>query len=361
VKVLLVTPDFPPGHGGIQQLLARLVGNRRRVDYEVITPAAPGAEEWDAAQDFSVVRTPSLPDRRVTIAALNARALAHARRGRPDLVLVGHLVGAPAAVAARRALGIPFAVYLHALEIAERPGLAALAGRHAAKMIAVSRYTAGLARGVGVSEERIVIVPPGVEPAGAPGPADGRAPRILTVARLQDRYKGFDVMVRAMPLVRARVPDAEWVVVGDGRLRGEIARLAGVHGVADAIQLRGAVSDQERDELYEGCSVFAMPSRLPVGSAGEGFGIVYLEAATRGMPAVAGNVGGAVDAVVDGETGVLVDPTSHLAVAGALAELLGDPARARAMGQAAARFAQGFAWPDIAARVEDVLLDAAQR
>ena len=363
LRVLLVTPDFPPGLGGIQRLLERLVEHAAAADYEVLTLASSGADAWDAQRAYAVRRVAAPgPSRQVAIAALNAAAIAHARRTRPDVVLAGHIVTAPAAIAVRRALGIPYAVYFYALELRERARLAGYAGRGAAAVIAISRYTAELAREAGVPAERIRIVPPGVDLATVATPVpNGAPPRVLTVARLQDRYKGFDVMARALPLVRARVPGTEWVVVGDGRLRGEIARQAAAHGIAGAVRLCGSLPDAERDAWYERSQAFAMPSRLPPGSAGEGFGIVYLEAGTRGVPSVAGNVGGAVDAVVDGETGLLVDPTSHLAVADAVASLLEDPARSHEMGAAAARHAERFAWPRIAGEVEAVLLEAAGR
>ena len=103
-----------------------------------------------------------------------------------------------------------------------------------------------------------------------------------------------------------------------------------------------------------------MPSRLPAGGfAGEGFGIVYLEADAHGCPVVAGAVGGALDAVADGESGLLVDPTDHVAVAAALTELLSEPRRRRQLGQAGARRAEAFAWPLIAAQVEDLVLELA--
>jgi phosphatidylinositol alpha-1,6-mannosyltransferase len=98
-----------------------------------------------------------------------------------------------------------------------------------------------------------------------------------------------------------------------------------------------------------------MPSRLSSLGGGEGFGIVYLEAACHLLPVVAGNVGGAVDAVVDGVTGVLVDPTDHIAVANAIAELLLDERRAQNLGRAGAARAREFAWPQIAKQVEDLL------
>ena len=104
-----------------------------------------------------------------------------------------------------------------------------------------------------------------------------------------------------------------------------------------------------------------MPSRLPALGGGEGFGIVYLEAGARGLPVVAGNVGGALDAVVDGETGVLVEPTDPTAVAKAAVELLRSPERAARMGHNAAARAERFAWPVIARRVEDLVLAVANQ
>jgi phosphatidylinositol alpha-1,6-mannosyltransferase len=88
--------------------------------------------------------------------------------------------------------------------------------------------------------------------------------------------------------------------------------------------------------------------------------MVYLEAAAHGVPSVAGNVAGAIDAVVHGETGLLVDPTNHVAVADALTTLLAAPERAGRLGRAGAARAQEFAWPTIARRVEDVLLAVAR-
>ena len=105
-----------------------------------------------------------------------------------------------------------------------------------------------------------------------------------------------------------------------------------------------------------------MPSRLPGAPlAGEGFGIVLLEAAAMSLPVVAGAAGGALDAVEDGVTGLLVDPEDPAALADALIALLENPARARAMGRAGAERAEGFAWPLITARVEALLIELSGR
>jgi phosphatidylinositol alpha-1,6-mannosyltransferase len=103
-----------------------------------------------------------------------------------------------------------------------------------------------------------------------------------------------------------------------------------------------------------------MPSRAGPGG-GEGFGIVFLEAALHGLPCVAGRAGGALDAVADGDGGLLVDPSDHLAVADALVELLRDPARAAAMGEAALQRAQTFTWQAMAARIDAIARAAVAR
>ena len=359
---LVLTPDFPPEPGGIQRLLERLVRHSRRIRWEVLAPDVKDAAAWDRGQPFRVHRISSFPgtaSRRAAIMRLNAEALFHARRLKPDVVLAGHIVASPGAAAIRRLLGVPVVTYLHALEVKATPAIAAHAVRSSDAIIAVSRYTAGLAREAGAPEDRIHIIPPGVdlvERATAPGP---RQPVVLTVARLHNRYKGHDVIARALPLVRARVPEARWAVVGEGPLRRDVERLTTAYGVREATQLCGVLPDSERDELLDTAGVLAMPSRVPPGQAGEGFGIVYLEAAARGLPSVAGNVGGAVDAVVDGETGRLVDPEDHIAVADAIADVLADRDLAARMGAAGAARAREFAWPRIAERVEDLLLQVA--
>ena len=359
-RVLVLSPDYPPAMGGIQQLVHRIVSHSDRIEARVVTLDHDDAAGWDARQSHAVVRVSRRWDRRVGIVGLNARALEEARRFRPDVVLAAHIVTAPAAIAIRRALGVPVCLYLYAKEIGGSRRLAAWAVRRSDAIIAISGYTRQLAVDIGAREDRIRLIPPGVDPARITGERRRATPTVVTVARLEDRYKGHDVLVRALPLIRARVPEAEWVVIGSGFLSRDIERLADSIGVEHAIRLCGSLPDPERDAWLDRAHVLSMPSRLPAGdAAGEGFGIVFLEAGMHGIPSVAGNVSGTVDAIVDGVTGLLVDPTDHVAVGNAIADLLADPDRARRMGEAGARHAERFAWPLIARRVEDLLLELA--
>jgi phosphatidylinositol alpha-1,6-mannosyltransferase len=163
-------------------------------------------------------------------------------------------------------------------------------------------------------------------------------------------------MIAALPLVLQRVPEVKWVVIGDGRLRPELERAVAEQGLNGCVEFAGYVSDSERDQWLERARAFAMPSRIPPGGEGEGFGIVYLEAAAHGVPVVAGNAAGAVDAIVHGRTGLLVDPEDASGVAEALVRILEDDALASRLSDEAVRRVGGFSWTATSRRIEDELL-----
>jgi phosphatidyl-myo-inositol dimannoside synthase len=358
-RLLVITPDFPPARGGIQLLSHRVATGMSGFETHVVAADARGAAEFDAAGSSAVRRVKA--DRRLGGARnipLNGVAVAEGLRFRPQVTLSVHIVTSPAAAVLHRATGAPTAQYFHAKEVGAKPRLAAFAAAQAQLLIAVSRYTAGLVADAGPSRTPTELIPPGVDLPADPAPLPAERPTLLTIARLEDRYKGHDVIIRALPLLRAKVPGVQWVVIGDGPLRPGLESLAAALGVSDSIRFLGALSDAQRDDWLRRADALVMPSRLPDGDfAGEGFGIVYLEAGAYGKPVLAGNVAGALDAVRDGETGILVDPTDHVALADAAAELLGDPALAARLGVAGARRARELSWPRICERVEAALLE----
>jgi phosphatidyl-myo-inositol dimannoside synthase len=338
--------------------MGRLTDELERVDVRVVTLGSRST----GAEQRSVRRVPqrSLAGRHGTIARLNAAAVAEALRFRPDVVLSGHINVSPAALAVRRTLRVPYVQYLYGREVVTRPRLTAAGVRGAAAVIAISSHTAELAARNGSRPGTVHLIPPGVDLSPAGEPERQAPPTVVSIGRLEERYKGVDVLIRALPLVRSRLADTRLVLVGDGPMKAIYANLARSLGLDGSVEFAGSIDDESRDRLLDGAHVFAMTSRLPLDGGGEGFGIVYLEAAVHGLPAVAGNVGGAVDAVVHRETGLLVDPTDHVAVADALVELLANPEAACALGRAAANRAEDFAWPRIARQVEDLLLEVAR-
>ena len=272
----------------------------------------------------------------------SARLLAGQLFGRPAFSLFSHLSLAQAQLAVPRRVRAPYAVFLHGIEAWGAPltpgRLAAVEG--AALLISNSRYTADRMARAYPTLSHVFPCPlallPAHTPVGAPDAAlleRVRPESVLIVGRMNaaERYKGHDELLDAWPGLRELVPGAQLVVAGGGddvpRLRERSREL----GLGESVLFAGRVSDATLDRLYERSAVFAMPSR------GEGFGIVYLEAMRAGKPCVASADDGGADVVVDGETGVLVPRRDRRTLVAALALLLGNPERARAMGAAGRR------------------------
>jgi phosphatidylinositol alpha-1,6-mannosyltransferase len=373
-RLLILSPDFPPDHGGVQTLVYELAMRLQGAfDVRVVTlvsdrsvsrqhePIGTGTpHELDGVSELAIERVGARASSHAArILALNAAALRHAVRRRPDLTLSAHVIVSPAAFAIRRMLGARTVQYFYASEMFGKPRLAAFAAARADLAIAISSYTAALVVAAGAQPQRLRVIPPGIALPPAPAPPRDSArlraqrPTILTVAQLLYRYKGHDVLIRALAGIRARVPDVEWVVIGDGPLRPRLEALASSLGLDGAVRFLGDVSAELRDEWLRRADLMAMPSRLP----GEGFGIALLEGGAHGMPVLAGNVGGPLDAVVDGESGLLVDPTDVDAVAAGVTRLLLDRDLARRLGENGAERARAFAWPAIADRVEAAMLE----
>jgi phosphatidylinositol alpha-1,6-mannosyltransferase len=354
-RLLILTPDFPPQHGGVQVLLHRLAGGLTGFRVEVVTLESPGCTRFDCESEIATKRVRTLARAQAArILALNAGALRRALRFQPHVTLSGHVVTSPAAAAVGVLAKTPCAQYVYAVEIVDKPRLSAFAAARANVVIAVSDYTASLITAAGTPAAKVRVIAPGVDlPGPQTGPPPNGRPTVLTIARLDYRYKGHDVLVDALADLRARVPDVEWVVVGDGPLRGSLEERVRAQGVAQSVRFLGAVSDEVRNTWLRRADVLAMPSRLP----GEGFGIAYLEAGAYGKPVVAGNVAGPAEAVADGVTGLLVDPSDPRAVAAALERVLVDRDLAQRLGRAGAEAAAARAWPLVVQRVEQALLD----
>lgn len=337
----------------------RLASGMHGFQTRVVAAGDAHAESFDRSSGISLRRARmSRASGRASIVALNATVVQEGLRFKPHAMLGLHVVTSPATAALRGAFHTPTVQYFHANEVPDKRRLSVFAAGHADAVIAVSSYTRALLRDAGASAARVELIPPGVDLPQAVSAERAECPTVLTVARLEDRYKGHDVLARAMVRVRDVVPRARWVVIGDGALRGELEALVRSLGVERAVTFLGSVSDRQRDEWLARCDVFAMPSRLPAdGRAGEGFGIVYLEAAAHEKPVVAGRAAGALDAVLDDETGLLVNPADPGAVGDAIAKLLCDEQLAQRLGRAGAVRAREFAWPTIAARVEALLLE----
>jgi len=172
----------------------------------------------------------------------------------------------------------------------------------------------------------------------------GNGPVLLTVARLAP-VKGHDTVLAALPGLIRRHPGLHYVVVGDGSERRRLERRAREHGVEQRVRFAGAVPDAERAAHFALATLFAMPSRhLDRYDGLEGFGLVFLEAASHGLASIGGASGGVGEAIRHGETGLLVPPDDPAAFAEAADRLLGDEAARLRLGETGRRWAEAHPW-----------------
>jgi len=376
-RVLVVTNDLPPRPGGIQSylagMLAHLPAGGPVAEVTVYGSSWRGAAEHDAALPHRVVRDPAgvlLPTPRV----LRATA-ALAREVRADTVWFA--AAAPLGLLApglRRRTGITRAVastHGHEVGWARLPGARRLLRAVGDGLDAVTylgAYTRErLAPALGPHPE-LVRLPGGVdtEVFGPDGDAraatrrrlglDADTPVVLCVSRLVAR-KGQESLVRALPALRRRVPGTTLLLVGGGPDRDRLHALAAGLGVGSSVRITGSVPWGELPAYYTAGDVFAMPCRTRrAGTDVEGLGIVYLEASATGLPVVAGDSGGAPDAVREAETGWVVAGGDQDALERRVGDLLADPHGARRMGAAGRRWVQAdWRWQDRAAQLADVL------
>jgi phosphatidylinositol alpha-1,6-mannosyltransferase len=362
---LLVTNDFPPKIGGIQSYLWELWRRLPPEEVTVLTTPHAEAAAFDAEQPFRVVRTREpvlLPTR-----SLRRRIDALAAEVGAKLVVLD-----PALPVGRLgpSLELPYAVVLHGAEVTvpgRLPGtrhLLAPVLRGATHVVAAGSYPSAEADRAAGQRLPTTIVPPGVDtelfhPLDDDARRQARArlglplagPLVMGISRLVPR-KGFDVLIRAAALLAPGRPGLTVAIVGGGRDRKRLERLAA--SVGAPVRFLGRIPFADLPDAYACGDVFAMLCRNRwAGLEQEGFGIVFLEAAAAGVPVVAGASGGVRDAVAEGETGQVVDrPADPQAVAAALAALLDDPDRRRAMGEAARhRAVEAFSYDVLADRL----------
>ncbi len=259
----------------------------------------------------------------------------------------------------KKKLHIPIILYTHGEEIsqqayshkADRDRAAAL--NAADGVIAVSRFTAGLlSEKYGVSSSRVITITNGVyaEHYQPPYSVDVReylglrsTPLVLAMGRLVAR-KGFDRLLEAWPLVRKALPGAILAIAGTGGQQPYLHRQALAKEQDSSVHMLGRIEDDVVPALYAAADLFVMPNRTLADGDTEGFGLVFLEAAAAGTPSIGGDAGGVPDAILDGETGVLVDGTQPEQIAKAIIDLLSNDKKRQALSRAAQAHALRQNW-----------------
>jgi phosphatidylinositol alpha-1,6-mannosyltransferase len=352
---LLLTPDFPPQLGGIARYLYSLYSQFDLSRMKVITPRRKGYTEFDSAHEYIACRYQALdspPGIRGFWQLLQTYWLAAklVRHDRSQVIHCGQIYSAMAALTLKRRYGTPYLVWTHALEIMDdwllplvRPTLL-----HADLVLTNSEFTRSFIESMGLPASRIVKVQPGADVDRFQPDHNARqsatrlgippGPVLLTLGTLSKnhRYKGQDMVIRALPTVLRSVPDLMYVIAGSGKDDSYLYKVAQEVGVTQHVKILGRVDEADVPLLYNCCDVFIMCSRQERtrrGILAEGFGIVFLEASATGKPVIGGLSGGIPDAVRDGVTGLLVDPHDPSAIAFAILRLFCEPELARSLGR----------------------------
>ena len=337
MKHLLVTNDFPPKVGGIQNLLWEWWRRLPPDSFAVLTSPHAGAESFDAAQAFEIrrVREPWLLPHPLMVRRINNMA----REIGADFVVLDPAV--PLGIVGPR-LKLPYMVVLHGAEVTV-PGRLPLSRlilsrvlKNASHIIAAGEYPAAEARRAGGNSLPITVIPPGVDTqrfrqlsneervsARREFGVSDEAELIVGISRLVPR-KGFDTLIEVAAALQASRPRLQVLIGGGGRDANRLQKL--IDKLGAPVRMLGRVTDEQLPLLYGCADVSAMLCRSRWGGLEqEGFGIVFSEAASCGVPQVAGKSGGAADAVLDGLTGKVVPNPSDVAqVASTVAQLLDD-------------------------------------
>ncbi|WP_298620774.1 glycosyltransferase family 4 protein [uncultured Zoogloea sp.] len=260
----------------------------------------------------------------------------------------------------QRVFGKRMVIYVHGEEITTRFDAGSFGAsrathlRAADAVVAVSRFTQRvLVDEMGIAPDRVCLIENGVDTKRfSPGPDDpafrarfGLAGKriVVAVGRLIAR-KGFDQTIRAWPQVFAAHPDCHLLIIGDGPQRASLQALVDQSGVAHSITLAGALSDADLLSAYRSAALFAMPNRTMPDGDTEGFGLTFLEANACGRAVVGGRAGGAVEAVQDGVSGLLVNGERIDEIADAILRVLGDDAFRARLEAGALAHAQAHSW-----------------
>jgi glycosyltransferase involved in cell wall biosynthesis len=260
------------------------------------------------------------------------------RADRVNLIICGHLHFLSAAWLFARIHNIRLALIIHGID-AWKPTPHKIANRLAAKvdsLISVSQFSAGkFASWSGFSADRAFVLPNCVDldrfklqprdPALVKRYGLASSHVIMTVGRLEsrERYKGFDEVITAMPRLLARFPMLKYLIVGDGSDRARLEALAKRVGISEQVIFAGLIPESEKVGHYNLADAYVMPS------AGEGFGIVLIEAAACGLPVIGSLADGSKEALLGGRLGRLIDPRDGDGLAQAITAVLETPSRAR--------------------------------
>ncbi|MCX6354801.1 MAG: glycosyltransferase family 4 protein [Candidatus Aureabacteria bacterium] len=373
MKLLWLTDDYLPRRGGSRVVYHSLCSRIKGDQVRVVTRRMPGDERFDAQNPYRIirVRTPLLSlfeafrmrDAGMVLPLLWG-AWRAARRERPDVIHCGEVLASGlAGYLVSRMFSIPFIIWIHDNPLGPASRLRYRVRKficmRADGIAAASSFARDEAVGVGIPEEKIALILPGVDLEVFAPSDSGKMLRkrlgigdkkiLLTIARLRP-FKGQDRVIRVLPQLVRLHPDLVYLVGGDGPDRSRLERLARTIGVGDRVMFAGFIPQDEIPHYYNACDLFIMLNREEHGVSWEGCGLVFLEAGACGKAVIGGKSGGVGESVIDGVTGILVHPENEEEIIGAIDLLMRDSRLREKMGKAAMEHVRSkFRWEESAA------------
>ncbi|MBI4592185.1 glycosyltransferase family 4 protein [Candidatus Uhrbacteria bacterium] len=347
-KILLITPDFPPNEGGVARYL-QTVAEHLKDRIEVLADPHPAWNSFDPNTGYPIYRAPLL-SRFVWPRWLKTVQYLWTYRTRYDLVLTSHVLPiGSAAFIAKKLTGTPYIVFVHGMDVRlasshRKRRLATRVLQGARLVVANSQALAReLVRDFGIKE--VLVVYPCLFSSSFP-PFSPHSPvhpfSLLTVSRLVER-KGHTHVLNALAHLRGTGELGEFVyhIVGEGPMEASLRSMVDTLGLSSHVMFHGKVSDEERQRLYQESDVFVMPvSQDSIDK--EGFGLVYIEAAAAGLPSIATRVEGVDEAVIDQQTGLLLESQDERLLAGAILTLAKSPELSSGLAAQAREHAKTF-------------------
>ncbi|MAF13284.1 MAG: hypothetical protein CMI53_00115 [Parcubacteria group bacterium] len=388
-KSLLITLDFPPNVGGIATYYYNVCKNLPADKIVVLAPEQEGAEAFDRQQNFTIIRKKilsQLPENsnkglgKILKVANSFRWMSTIKHLAPiiknhqiELIQAGQVlpIGTMAMVYSK-SKKIPFVFYAHGLDIMlpqnfkRKKMLVKNIIDSSQKIIANSHYTKDELITLGATEDKVIVVHP-CPNLTTEQVTDWKIEEIkedfnlknkkilLTVGRLVKR-KGHDYVIQALPTIIKQVPGLIYIIAGSGPYQKNLEKLVNQKNLGGYVKFVGNVDQKDLAAFYSICNVFTMPSRQLANGDVEGFGIAYLEANLFGKPVIGGKSGGVPEAVIDRQTGFLVNPTDVEEIAKVSVKLLTDDALAAKLGtQGLERVTNEFEWDNQTEKIKDIL------
>lgn len=382
-KSFLITLDFPPNYGGVASYYYQLVKNMPPEKIVVLAPKINNSEKFDLHEKFTIIRSESLSKiakskgglfnikSKITWLALAEEIKILAKNHAVEILLIGQVLplGHLGLILKKK---FPYIVFTHGMDITvpakiwRKKILLKKILSFSKEIVANSYFTRHEINLLGIKKEKIhVIYPcPNLIPSHIGQEEINEFLRnhelvgkkiILTLGRLVER-KGHDQIIKAMPQILKKIPEAFYLIAGSGPYKNELEKIISKNNLGRSVKFIDNPNPEIVPILYQACDLMAMPSRALKNGDVEGFGIVYLEANAFGKPVLGGKSGGIPEAIINERTGLIVNPNDSLEIAQAIISLLINPAYAQKIGlQGMDRVHEEFNWSNQAKKLTEIL------